>query len=117
MYAIRSYYAFSEFAVEGFKVAALDYLLKPVGYPDFLHAANKAKVYFDTRQRAAENGSGSDDFLFVKSEYRVVRINYNDIKYAEGMREYVRIHTLSGERIMSLMSMKSLEQKLRNNFV
>jgi len=105
--------AYSEFAIEGFKVDALDYLLKPIGYSDFLKAANKAKSYFDMLSKA--NGKPEDDVdecLFVKSEYKIVRINLSDIKYIESMREYVKIHTINTKPVMSLMSMKSLDEKL-----
>ncbi len=103
--------AHSEFAIEGFKVDALDYLLKPIGYQDFLKAANKAKAYFEMMAKAGTNPS-DNEHLFVKSEYRIVRINLQDIKYIEGMREYVRIHSSDSKPIMSLMSMKSLEKNL-----
>lgn len=103
--------AHSEFAVEGFKVDALDYLLKPIGYQDFLKAANKAKAYFDRIAKAHIN-SPEDEYLFVKSEYRIIRVNLQDIKYIEGMREYVRIHCSNSKPVMSLMSMKSLEENL-----
>ncbi len=106
--------AYSEFALEGFKVNALDYLLKPIGYSDFLKAANKAKAYFETLEKADRNND-NEEYLFVKSEYRIIRINLQDIKYIEGMREYVRIHTLSRKPVMTLMSMKSLEEKLPSN--
>jgi DNA-binding LytR/AlgR family response regulator len=105
--------AYSEFAIEGFKVDALDYLLKPIGYSDFIKAANKAKSYFEIIRKANGKAANSDDeCLFVKSEYRIVRINFSDIKYIESMREYVRIHTINTKPVMSLMSMKSLEEKL-----
>ncbi len=103
--------AHSEFAIEGFKVDALDYLLKPIGYNDFLKAANKAKTYFKTLKKARLN-SAEEECLFVKSEYRIIRIELKDIKYIEGMREYVRIHSISRKPVMSLMSMKLLEEKL-----
>lgn len=104
--------AYSEFAIEGFKVDALDYLLKPIGYNDFLKAANKALNYFQTQIKASLSDDDNTQYLFVKSEYRLVRIKLSEIKYIEGMREYVRIHTLTGKPVMSLMSMKSLEEKL-----
>ncbi|MBN1951028.1 MAG: response regulator transcription factor [Bacteroidales bacterium] len=104
--------AYSEFAIEGFKVEALDYLLKPIGYSDFLKAANKAYTYFQTRSQADNSRRTEDEFLFVKSEYRLVRIRLEDIRYIEGMREYVRIHTTTSKPVMTLMSMKALEDKL-----
>jgi two-component system, LytTR family, response regulator LytT len=104
--------AYSEFAIEGFRVDALDYLLKPIGYNDFLKAANKALNYFETQRKAEKLPQEGSDFLFVKSEYRLVRIRLTDIRYIESMREYVRIHLLSSKPVMSLMSMKLLEEKL-----
>jgi DNA-binding LytR/AlgR family response regulator len=104
--------AYSEYAVEGFKVDALDYLLKPIGYNAFLKAANKAKSFFETQQKAGGTDGESENYLFVKSEYKIVRINLKDIKYIEGMREYVRIYIENARPVMSLMSMKSLEENL-----
>ena len=104
--------AYSEHALEGFRVDAVDYLLKPITYPEFLKAAGKALKMCDTNQLSAEILSGSDDSLFVKSEYRTIRIRFNEIKYIEGMREYVRIHTTEGKPVMTLLSMKVLEEKL-----
>lgn len=104
--------AYSEFAIDGFKLDAIDYLLKPISYPDFLKAATKAKELYDLRNSNEEKLSGNDDCLFVKSEYRLVRIKYSDIKYIEGMREYVGIHLTDGSRIMTLVNMKSIEERL-----
>jgi len=104
--------AYSEYAIEGFKVDALDYLLKPFSFAEFSKAAGKAKNQFELIQNTQEKLDGNNDFLFIKSEYKLVRINLNDILYIEGMKEYVRIH-LSGQKpVMTLLSMKSLEQKL-----
>lgn len=102
--------AYSEYAVEGFKVDALDYLLKPISYSDFLKAAQKASRQFEMLHPAKL--SSDQDHLFVKSEYRVVRVNLAEILYIEGMREYVRIHLINDKPIMSLLSMKSLEAQL-----
>lgn len=104
--------AYSEYALEGFKVDALDYLLKPIDYATFLKAANKAKTWFDLQQKQPEQLKSDDDFLFIKSEYKIVRIKLDDIKYIEGMREYVRIHLANDKPIMTLLSMKSVEKQL-----
>lgn len=104
--------AYSEFAVEGFRVDAVDYLLKPIAYDHFLKAANKAKERFPHHETLVEKLESKDDFLFIKSEYKLVRINMSDIKYIEGMREYVRFHLLNEKPVMSLLSMKSVEEKL-----
>jgi two-component system LytT family response regulator len=72
----------------------------------------KARKQFDLIQKIPEVQESENDFLFIKSEYKLVRINLNDIRYIEGMKEYVRIH-LSGQKpVMTLLSMKSLEEKL-----
>lgn len=108
--------AYSEYAIEGFKVDAIDYLLKPIGYPDFLKAANKARQWFDLQAKKTEEEIKSDtNFLFIKSEYRIVRIKFSDIKYIEGMREYVRFYLENSKPIMSLLSMKKLESQLPSN--
>lgn len=102
--------AYSEYAVEGFKVDAVDYLLKPISYVDFLKAAQKAKKLFDLAQ--SETVSRDENYLFVKSEYRMLRVNFDDIRYVEGMREYVRIHIRNEKPIMTLLSMKAMEAQL-----
>jgi DNA-binding LytR/AlgR family response regulator len=104
--------AYSEYAIEGFKVDALGYLLKPISYADFLQSATKAQKYFHSADALKKQGQPDDDYLFVKSDYKLMRIKLSDIQYIEGMREYVRIHTLSSKPIMTLMSMKSLEDRL-----
>lgn len=104
--------AYSEYALEGFKVDAIDYLLKPIGYPDFLKAAQKAEKYLGNAKESSEKLQMDDEHLFIKSEYKIVRINLSEIKYIEGMREYVRIHLLHSKPVMSLLSMKSIEQQL-----
>lgn len=95
--------AYREYAVEGFRVDALDYLVKPISYADFLQAANRAEEKIRKRE---------DEFLLVKSEYKIIRINLADILYIEGMREYVRIHLAGDKPVMTLLSMKGIEQKL-----
>ncbi len=109
--------AHSEYAIEGFKVNALDYLLKPIDYAAFVKAANKALKQFQLEQGQQEEVRSDDDFLFIKSEYKLVRIKLADIKYIEGMREYVRIHLANDKPIMTLLSMKSLEERLPDWFM
>jgi DNA-binding LytR/AlgR family response regulator len=121
--------AYSEYAIDGFKVDAVDYLLKPFAFQDLLKAAEKARHRFEYSKHAepATEGSGeietptigSDGSLFVKSDYRIVRININEIKYIEGMSEYVRIYVEGDTKpIISLLSMKKLEDMLpSSNFL
>lgn len=103
--------AYSEYAIEGFRSDAVDYLLKPIDYPDFLKAVTKARDLIISRNNTAKVQS-SKDFLFIKSEYKTIRINFDDIKYIRGMSEYVKIHLVHGKPIMSLLSLKSLESTL-----
>lgn len=104
--------AYEQYALSGYKVEALDYLVKPVSYEEFLTAANKAKKWFElTRQKGQEpSASGS---IYVKSEYRIIQLKLDDIIYIEGLKDYVKIF-LAGQQkpILSLMSMKSLEEQL-----
>ena len=107
--------AYSEYAIEGFKVDAIDYLLKPIGYSDFLKAAVKAKDRIDPKVEVNTEIQSNDKFLFIKSEYKILRIKLSDIKYIEGMREYLRIHLQSEKPIMTLMSMKKMEEFLSSD--
>ena len=82
-------------------------------FVDFFFYGNKAlKLYQAAVKLSPETLTGNDEDLFVKSDYRVVRIRFNEIKYIEGMREYVRIHLTDGKPVMTLLSMKALEEKL-----
>jgi DNA-binding LytR/AlgR family response regulator len=104
--------AYSEYAVEGFKVNALDYLLKPFDYDVFLKSANRALDWFSLQEKKSTKIESNDNFLFIKSEYKVLRIILKDITYIEGMREYVRIHMSGQKPIMTLVSMKKIEEYL-----
>jgi len=104
--------AYSEYALEGFKVNAIDYLLKPIGYSDFLKSANKARNVFETNLHHTPKETGDREYLFVKSEYKIIRVCLEDIIYIEGMREYVRIHLTNGKPLMPLISLRVLEEQL-----
>lgn len=104
--------AFSEYAIEGFRLDALDYLLKPVGYNEFLKSANKARSYFEASSPEPSKVGNPREYIFVKSDYKTVRVSVNDITYIEGMREYVRIHLESGKPLMPLISLRVLEEQL-----
>ncbi len=106
--------AYSEYALEGFEVSAVDYLLKPISYSNFLKAATKAQQLAILKSTQANNTSSpnEDDYLFVKSEYKTVRVQLSDVEYIEGMKEYVKIHLADGQNITTLLSMKALEEKL-----
>lgn len=101
--------AYSEYALEGFRVNALDYLLKPFSYADFLQSANRAQAYYELMHKPQEE---INDYLFVKADYRMVQIAMNTILYIEGMSEYVKICVENSKAVMTLLSMKFMEEKL-----
>ena len=102
--------AFQQYAIEGYKVSALDYLMKPVSYEDFLKASNKALEWFIITQK--QQTYAADRFMYVKSDYKLVRVSLDDILYIEGLKDYIRIYLQDGTKIMSLMNMKKLEDYL-----
>ena len=106
--------AFSEYALEGFKVEALDYLLKPFDYVEFLTAATKAKEWFAlVKDRSRETSVGNKEFLFVKSDYKQLKINLDKVLYFEGLKDYIKIWLKNRSRpILTLMSLKSLQEEL-----
>lgn len=104
--------AYSEYAIDGFKVNAIDYLLKPISYSIFLKSATKAKNWFEVSQKKDEIISTTPDYLFVKSEYKLVRIRLSDIKYIESANEYIKIHLMNDEPVTTLIRLKSMEEQL-----
>lgn len=104
--------AYDNYAIDGFKVNALHYLLKPVSYEEFLTAINKAQQQIEM-SRQLDEISASNDYIIVKSEYKLVQIPLNQITYIEGVKDYVKIFLENDDRsIMTLMSMKSLKRAL-----
>ena len=112
--------AYSDYAIEGYKVDAVDYLLKPFSLEDFQRAALKVKAQHELRQASPSTvaPSEADDVIFVKAEHRIINLCLADIIYIEGMSEYLRIH-LSGtpKPIIVLLSMKKLEERLPQHFM
>lgn len=106
--------AFNEYALEGFKVQALDYLLKPFDYAEFLAAANKAHTWFGLIKGSIEQQITKEkDFLFVKSEYKQLRIKLADVLYFEGLKDYIKIWLKDNPKpILTLMSLKNLQEEL-----
>ena len=113
--------AYSEYAVEGFRVDALDYLLKPFSYNDFLKSANKARHQYELIQKSNQKpqiiketttSETEDNSLFIKADYKMIRLDMNKIIYMESQNEYVRIYLEDQKPVMTLLSMKSLEERL-----
>jgi two-component system response regulator LytT len=110
--------AYNQFALEGYKVDALDYLLKPFNYEEFLRTAHKAMAYAElinksASQQLVDEERIENEYLFLKVEYQLVRIPLNDIIYIEGLKDYVKVWLQSAEKpVLSLTSLKSLEEKL-----
>ena len=115
--------AYSEYAVEGFKVNAVDYLLKPFGLQDFQRAANKVKEQKELRERKPATpvttvSPSPSDTIFLKTDYRIVKVSIADIRYIEGMSEYLKVW-IEGEAkpIITLLSMKKMEERLPDFFM
>lgn len=122
--------AYNQFALEGYRVDALDYLLKPFNYEEFLHAATKALNYAELLQRSNNAATPApatprepapvtvteqveDDYLFIKVEYQLVRIALSDILYLESLKDYVKVFLKNSDKaILTLSSLKALEEKL-----
>lgn len=109
--------AFGQYALDGYKVNALDYLLKPISYADFLQAVQKAVQWYELKQRAdalpVEAAPDASECIYVKSEYKLVQVSLDDILYVEGLKDYVKIYLESQPKpILSLLSLKAMEEKL-----
>lgn len=112
--------AYSEYAIDGFKLEAVDYLLKPFEFHDLLWAADKARKRIELRAMSDNAAEGvqpvADGSLFVKVDHKVIRINIDDIRYVEGMNEYVRIFMEGNtEPVIAMIGMKKLEERLPSN--
>lgn len=114
--------AFEQYAIDGYRVNALDYLLKPINYNDFIEAVNKALQWFELRKKAETPDSvqtslpTDSNHIYVKSDYKIVQIELDKILYIEGLKDYIKIYTEDNPRpILSLTSMKTMEEKLPSN--
>lgn len=105
--------AYSEYAIEGFKVDVVDYLLKPFTLSEFIASAEKLRSRFEMIQAAGSRAASSSDFVFFKADYKIIKVEISDIVYVEGMSEYLKIY-LSGEQMpkVVLMSFSKLLEKL-----
>lgn len=102
--------AHEQYAVEGFELDVLDYLLKPVSVERFNKAASKALEYYHF-VRGSEIKSNQARYIFVKADYKIIKVNIDDILYIEGLKDYVKIHT-GGKPLLTLTSLRSIENKL-----
>lgn len=103
--------AYQEYALKGYELNVTDYLLKPFNFNRFLQAVNKAQENLQQN-----NSAVSHEFIFVKTENRLEKINFDDIIYIEGMRDYRRIHTVN-KKIMTLQNFKDLEKMIPSDLV
>jgi DNA-binding LytR/AlgR family response regulator len=110
--------AFGQYAIEGYKVNAFDYLLKPFSYNDFLATVMRVQEHIKAEQTVAtpvlKTSEMTDErSFFVRSDYKLIRVNYDDILYVEGLKDYVKIYLASQPRpILSLTAMKTIEEHL-----
>lgn len=105
--------AYPQYALEGFEVNALDYLVKPFSFDRFYKAAMKAKEFYEVRESNQQEEKGSD-FFFIKADQKLVKIFYDDILYAEALQNYVVIHT-AARKYMTYLTFKSVEDYLSSD--
>ncbi len=104
--------AYREYAFDGFQLDVADYIVKPIGYSEFLKAVNKVKERYFNEKKEIPIIQNNEQFLYIKSEYKIVRIDFNNIKYIEGMSDYVRIHLDNQKPIMTLSGIKNIMKSL-----
>jgi DNA-binding LytR/AlgR family response regulator len=105
--------AYRKYALEGFDLDVLDYLVKPVPFDRFLRAANKALEYQGFKQKENSPSQNFPDFLFIHSEYQLTKVFIHEIAYIEGLGNYIKIYLVSSSRpILSKSSLKAIEEKL-----
>jgi len=106
--------AFPQFALDGFELNALDYLVKPISFDRFLKAALKAKEYYEVRQKneaGKTSASGSGDYFFIKADNKLVKVSFSDILFIEALQNYVVVHTQE-KKLITYLTFKSVEEYL-----
>jgi two-component system, LytTR family, response regulator len=105
--------AYEKYALEGFNLEVLDYLVKPVSLDRFVKACNKAKELFELKTKPKNKEVVNTDYFFVNVDYSLLKVNFNDIKYIEGLKDYIKIHLKSSPRaVITRMAMKVIEEEL-----
>ncbi len=116
--------AYSQYALEGFEINAVDYLVKPIPFPRFVKAVNRAKEIYELKRGTKKPGKsrsepvnslGVDQFVFIKSDYGTVKIKLKDIKYIQGLKDYLKIHISEEKPVLTLMTFKDIQSKLPDN--
>ncbi len=117
--------AYSQYALEGFEINAVDYLVKPIPFPRFVKAVNRAKEIYELKKVNKKSSApivsdvigatGANQFVFVKSDYGTVKIKLKDIKYIQGLKDYLKIHISEEKPVLTLMTFKDIQIKLPEN--
>ena len=103
--------AYSEFALEGYQLDVIDYLVKPFPLDRFVQAVNKAIEFIDLKKKASLSGKDSDEYILLHADHKIYKVALDDIQYIEGLKEYVSYFTKE-KRIIVLQSLKSIEETL-----
>ena len=103
--------AYPQYAIEGFEVNALDYLVKPISFERFMKTAVKAKEFYEVREKNAVDLPASADYFFIKADNKLIKLHYDEILFAEALQNYVAVHTLSKKHI-TYLTFRSIEEHL-----
>jgi len=109
--------AYEEYALEGFKVSALEYLVKPFGYGEFLAAAQKGLEYQELINSASKAQKTERNFLFLKADYKIHKVTFDEILFAENQKDYIKVYRAHKKPLMVLMPLRELENSLPDSFM